>query len=421
MDQRQLAIQVVESLRMGIPPQRGIALYSVGNDKLIDGVAGNHLGTPRDQGIIRFVSGSWGAGKTHFFRQLREAAFQRDWLVSGVELDVNSTALNKFQTVFAAIVRQIATPSTFEKDTPLEAAPFGTVLYESLAWLGGGGREVISPLSYDAISKATTALMDDTAIDIDVRKMIRAYWETFLPEQPEPASVEQTRGEILQWFSGEGAVGFYRKRFGVAKMISKENAKTMLQSLAAFVRLAGYNGLMILFDEAEQAYSVMRKSALRQAHDNLLSLINNIEDLAGLFLVYATTPDFYTDPKHGIVVYGALAGRIGRPQDRAPKALDRVWNLDSIRAEVDDYQQVALKIREVYAQAYPEAASSLPGGDHVKQKVTDLHALHPPLAAVRFWRLLVTAMIADFDDHLGDQVRPVKGLYDDVMDLLREV
>lgn len=126
----------------------------------------------------------------------------------------------------------------------------------------------------------------------------------------------------------------------------------MIQSLAGFVRLAGYKGLLILFDEAEMSYSVMRKSALREAHNNLLSLINNIESLTGLFLIYATTPDFFTDPKHGIVIYGALAGRIGRPMDdRSPRALDTIWNFDLTESGMANYQAVAIKIRDVYAAA----------------------------------------------------------------------
>ena len=308
MTRQQDARQVVEALRKGIPPDR-VNLYSVGNEKLMKGLERFHLDGIADQGIIRFVSGSWGAGKTHFFRQVREAAFQTNCLVSNVELDVNSAALNKFQSVFWAIIRQVSSPSYFGHS--MKAAPFGTVVQESLAWLTTGGRNIGDEISHEQYTRATETLMADHGIDIDFKKMIQKYWETFRPEAPDPTAIEQTRGEILQWFSGEGTVGSYRNRFGVSKMISKENAKLMLQSLACFVRLSGYKGLVILFDEAEQTYSVMRKTALRQAHNNLLSLINNIESLPGLFLIYATTPDFFSDPKHGIVIYGALAGRIG--------------------------------------------------------------------------------------------------------------
>jgi hypothetical protein len=136
LEERILATQVIESLRSGIPPQRGVKLYSVGNERLIDGVKERHISGISDRGIIRFISGSWGAGKTHFFRQLREVAFEDNCLVSNVELDTGSAALNKFQTVFAAIIRQITTPSYYLGQALLGAAPFGTVVRESLAWLG---------------------------------------------------------------------------------------------------------------------------------------------------------------------------------------------------------------------------------------------------------------------------------------------
>jgi hypothetical protein len=420
MDKRILAAQVVESLRKGIPPQRGVDLYSVGNEKLIDGIKKYHLSGIRDRGIIRFLSGSWGAGKTHFFRQLREVAFQCDCLVSNVELDLNSAALNKFEKVFYAIVSHVLTPTYYSEQGLVEAAPFGTVLRESLAYLATGTRSIANEITYEQYAKASQLLMGNHAIDIDFKKMVQHYWQTFLPESAEPAIVEQTRGEILQWFSGEGTVGQYRKRFGVSKMVSKENAKLMLQSLAGFVQQAGYCGLVVLFDEAEQAYSVMRKSALRDAQNNLLSLINNIESLSGLFLLYATTPDFYTDPKHGIVTYGALAGRIGKPEQRPPRALDTIWNLDAVETTLADYQAAANKIRSIYATAFPSAQASLPTEAAVQETVAKLFSIHPSLAAIRFWRVLVSAVITDLDDHLEGEVRDTNQLYDDVMARLKE-
>ena len=415
-----VAMQVVESLRKGIPPQRGVDLYSVGNEKLIEGIKKYHLSSIRDRGIIRFLSGSWGAGKTHFFRLLREVAFQHDCLVSNVELDLNSAALNKFEKVFYAIVSHVLTPTYYLEQGLVEAAPFGTVLRESLAYLATGTRSIANEITYDQYSTASELLMGNHAIDIDFKKMVQHYWQTFLPESADPAIVEQTRGEILQWFSGEGTVSQYRRRFGVSKMVSRENARLMLQSLAGFVRQAGYSGLVILFDEAEQAYSVMRRSALRDAQNNLLSLINNIESLSGLFLLYATTPDFYTDPRHGIVTYGALAGRIGNPEQRPPRALDTIWNLDAVETALADYQAAANKIRSIYATAFPEAQASLPTEAAVQETVAKLFGIHPSLAAIRFWRVLVSAVITNLDDHLEGDVRDTEKLYDDVMARLRE-
>jgi len=421
MTERVLAKQVVESLRKGLPPTRGVELYSVGNEKLIAGTKRFHLADIGERGVIRFVSGSWGAGKTHFFRQLRETAFAEGCLVSTVELNVDEAPLNKFEKVFYSIVRNIASPSLFHQDLHIqEVAPFGRVVWESLCSLGGLPLEHTQPVPYENLQIAVEKLMADNGIDIDFRKIVRKYWETFLPEGADPAAQQQLRSEILQWFAGEGTRGTFSKNFGVSKIVGRENAKLMLQSLANFIRLSGYRGLLILFDEAEQAYSILRKSALKDAHNNLLSLINNIDGIPGLFLLYATTPDFYVDPKHGIIVYGALSQRIGRPEDRPPRALDTIWNLDSVSPDLDTYRTVGRKVKEVYTTAYSEAASDLPSDGDVDQFVAELYTQHPSLAAIGFWRVLTTGLIAHFDDCMEGDSRPVRQVYHDVMERLRE-
>jgi hypothetical protein len=388
---------------------------------LIEGVKRFHLSTISDGGIIRFVSGSWGAGKTHFFRLLREVAFQAECLVSNVELNINDAPLNKFEMVFYSIVRNIATPSYYAEDNEQQAAPFGTVLAESLAFLSSGTRSLSLPVTHEQFTKAIDDLMANSAIDIDFKKIVQEYWKTFLPDVGDQTQLKQTREEILQWFGGEGQRSSYQKKYGINKMINRQDARLMLQSLAAFVRLSGYKGLLILFDEAEQAYSIMRKSALRGAHDNLLSLINNIESSRGLFLIYATTLDFFTDPTHGIVVYGALSGRVGKPDDKPPKALDIIWNLDAVQPELPEYQQAASKVAALYDAAYGQDAAAMVVADRdVGKFVSELYKIHPSLSAVRFWRVLVTALIKHFDDELEGEVRPTADVYRDVMKNLRE-
>lgn len=245
-------------------------------------------------------------------------------------------------------------------------------------------------------------------------KMTSARWES---------SVSSTaRGEILQWFTGEaGNTAAYRKKFGISKGVKRENARTLLQSLAAFIKLAGHKGLVILFDEAEASYSAMRKAALRDAHNNLLALINTADELEGLFLVYATTPDFFNDPKHGIDVYGALAGRIGKPQNTEPRARHIVWNLDAVQTEIADYQTAALKLRAVYLLAEPGTASMLPNDTAVTKYVVELRENHSEYANISFWRILVQGVIRLFDDCAdGVAPPPPNTTYNDIMERIRE-
>jgi hypothetical protein len=97
------AEQIIESLRRGVPPRRGVSRYATGTD-FVEKVRDRHLSREITAGKIRFVGGSWGAGKTHFLRLLREESFSAGYLVSTVELSADSTPFNKFEQVFFEIV-----------------------------------------------------------------------------------------------------------------------------------------------------------------------------------------------------------------------------------------------------------------------------------------------------------------------------
>jgi hypothetical protein len=420
MIEKAIANQIIESLRRGLPPQRGTRHYAVGHEQLLSGIRKRHLEGLSDKGIFRFVSGSWGAGKTHFFRLIREEAFESNCLVSVVELNVNEAPLNKFERVFFQIVRNIVTPNYFAGEAQSSVAPFGIVLREALVYLSTGKHGQPAEVTHDDFTTATEKLMACESIDIDFRKIVKFYWETYLAETPDPALMDQKRDELLQWFSGEGSIGQWRKSHGVNKIVGKDNAKLMLQSLAAFIQLVGYKGLVILFDEAEMSYSIMRKSALRDAQNNLLHLLNNVSELSGLFLIYATTPDFYTDPKHGIVIYGALAGRIGSPSDRPPRALENVWNLNALDFELTQYQEAAIKIRSIYLAAYPGVENDILSEVKLRVCVAQLYEAHPRLSQVKFWRVLTATAVRLLDDSLDGEESSATAVYQDVMTDLRE-
>src|SRR5207249_4296945 len=159
------------------PPQRFVGLYSTGNQDFVKNVADRHLANPAPRGKIRFVSGSFGAGKTHFLRQLREEAFEHRYLVSTVELTAPEAPLDKFERVFAAIVREIASPSLIERqDFSQTQTPLGEVLRDALF---GDYPSIDKAAAAQRIEDEVNRLMADDSIDIDFRRVVRAYWETF--------------------------------------------------------------------------------------------------------------------------------------------------------------------------------------------------------------------------------------------------
>lgn len=412
------ALEVIESLRKGIPPKRYTSHYTSGTEGFLKQVRQFHLESASTRGKLRFVSGSWGAGKTHFLRLLREDAFDARCLVSTVELNADSTPFNKFEQVFYDIVRNITSPEMYQEGQFEYAAPFGEVLRRALVDTPAGGDESVS---HERYQQAREKLFAAEGIDIDFRRIVSQYWETFLPEGGDIATLEDTRGRLLQWFSGEGTIGAYRK-LGVQKIVNRANARLMLQSLSRFATHIGYRGFVILFDEAEMSYSTMRKSNLKQAHNNLLHLINSIDESEGLFLIYATTPDFYIDERHGITIYGALAQRIGKPEEVAPRPLDRIWNLDCVESSLEDLLNAAIKIRAIYTTAYPEFADPIPPEGELREYITQLMEAHPEFSRVSKWRVLVTGTVEALDARVqGEALPPAEQLHDNIMDKLRNL
>ncbi len=153
----------------------------------------------------------------------------------------------------------------------------------------------------------------------------------------------------------------------------------------------------------------MRKSSLRDAHNNLLHLINEAESVEGLVLLYAAVPEFFDDPKYGIKTYGALAQRIGALEAKRPKSLDKVWNIDYLAQEPNAFAVAADKIRGIYEVAYADEAASLPSATDLSKHIGGVIAEHPEFSHVSSWRVAIKATIEALDWALeGDELpRPI--------------
>lgn len=412
------AERMIETLRLGIPSRKYASAYSRGNESFLANVQKRHLDSGLIGGKIRFISGGWGSGKTHFLRLLREKAFNAQFLVSPVELTNDATPFDKFEKVFYEIVRNVTTPEMYEDGDLNDTTPFAQVLQRALFGRKADSHECITDEQYQ---EQYEKLMANDGIDIDFRRAVTKYWETFLPEGGDQGALNDIRGTLLQWFSGEGTIGTFRPRFGILKLITKENAKIMLASLSKFAQHIGCKGVLILFDESQDAYSTMRRPNLRQAHNNLLHLINTLDGLDGLILIYAATPDFFNDERHGILVYGALAQRIGQPvTNKPPRALDKVWNFDAVESTLDDYLDAACQIRNIYLIAYPPDTAPQ-SEEEFRDYISELVEIHPEFSAVRMWRVVTSAAVAHLDSYFeGEPTRSPEEAYEDIMANIRE-
>lgn len=399
---------VIAALENGQPPKRFVSSFSVAHEEFLNEVVEEHLEAGTMFGRIRFISGAWGSGKTHFLRLLREAAFGSNHLVATVELDRDEAPLNKFERIFHRIAQSITSPEMYRDNDLDRVDPLGEVLRRSLFVSAGEDPNGDARISAQGLRDAEEGLFGALNLDVDFRRTIAGFWKTFLPDAGDSIALEERRALALSWFKGEGTLAPYRNAFGVQKMVSRANARTMLQSLAFLSRHLGYDGLVVLLDEGELSTSMLRRADVQAAHNNLRHLIDGIQDNIGLFAVYAATPDFFLNPDYGVVTYGALSQRIGRPPDGEPAAYERVWNLDGIRPTPQHYEEAAGRIRSIFLVARPGTEDRILSAEALKARVRGMVELHPDRAQVSTWRIVsqgtVDALNASMRGRLPESV-----------------
>ena len=410
MDQ-ELASDIIDSLRLGQPPVVGVHEYSVGDTEFLDEIKKRHLQRLNStRGKIRFVSGSWGMGKTHFLARIRDMSFDANCLVSSVKLDKDTAPFDRFEDVFYSVVKNISTRNI---DSSIDD-PLSEVFRRQLF-----GSDITSEMiDRNACETACQQLMANREIDIDFRRIVCRFWETYR-SGPSDVAADEHRGMVMEWFAGQGRIKAYRDNFGVQKLVDRTNARQILNSLARYAIHAGFSGVVVLLDEAEMNFSTMRKSHLIRAHNNLLHLINTIQESVGLFVVFATTPDFFIDQRYGIRATGPLSQRIGPLPERPPIAVRPVWNLQYLRRDITDYQSVARKLQDIYVAAYPEAKNTVSGivsTESLDELVLSLQEKYSVFDVFGFWRLLVQAVIRGFDIAVNEgEVPPSDQLYNDIV------
>ena len=103
------AQQVIESLRKGIPPNGFVRHSTVGRKTEIESLTER---LQRISGGALLLQANYGSGKTHLLKFIKEEALSRNYVVSTVTLDANSSVrFNRMDQIFGEICRNIEIPT----------------------------------------------------------------------------------------------------------------------------------------------------------------------------------------------------------------------------------------------------------------------------------------------------------------------
>lgn len=333
---------IISALRAGVVPRLGLQHIQVGRQREIEAMIRDIRRIGEGGSSIRFVIGSYGAGKTFFLFLVRQIALQSKLAVCQADLspDRRIHASNgQARTLYAELARSLST----------RTAPDGGALRNIL-------ESYIQKATESAAARGVaveSAIKDGLG---DIREMVGGYdFATVIAAYAR--GYEEGNGTLqdsaLRWLRGEYTTKTEaRQDLGVRTIIDDTSFYDGLRLLARFVRVAGFGGLLVCLDELVNLYKLQSAQARNQNYEQILRILNDVLQgtTEGIGFVMGGTPEFLLDTRRGLYSYEALQSRLAENSFAGNGVADYsgpVLNLPSLTPE--ELYHLLERLRDVFA------------------------------------------------------------------------
>lgn len=336
---------VVDALRRGTVPERGLDLLAVGLDRFEGAIDEELAKVQRGGANFKAIRGEYGSGKTFAVRWLAERARRQGFATAEVQISEGETPLHKLQTVYRRVCERLTTPDMAGGALRSVIDGWFFALEEDV--LAGGE---VQESDEAGLLAATEALAERRLAEVARQApafttVLRAYRRAVAD-----GDVAQAEG-LLAWLGGQPHVAAAVKRAaGIKGDLDHGGALSFLSGLLTVLRDAGRSGLVLVLDEVETLQRV-RGDVRERALNGLRQLIDEIDGgrFPGLYLVITGTPAFF-DGTQGIRRLPPLAQRLHTDfttdaRFDNPRAVQiRLSGFDH-----DGLVEVGVRVRDIYA------------------------------------------------------------------------
>lgn len=343
---------ILDSLRAGVVPRVGQQHIQVGRAAEVQALL-KDIDTIADQGsAIRFIIGDYGSGKTFFLNLVHSIALERKLISTSADLTpdrrLHATG-GQARALYAELMRNLSTRA--KPDGGALASITERFISQSLQHareIGGSPGSVIHDRLVD---------LTEMTGGYDFALVLEAYW------RGHDSGNEQLKADAVRWLRAEFSTKTdARKALGVRTIIDDANCYDHLKLMARFVRLAGYNGLLVALDELVNLFKLSSTQARKSNYEQILRILNDTlqGSAEGLGFLMGGTPEFLMDPRRGLYSYEALQTRLAENRFAREGLVDysgpviRLANLSQ-----EDLYILLQKIRHVMA-AGDESAYLVP-------------------------------------------------------------
>lgn len=336
---------IIQSLSAGVVPAVGLQHFQVGRNDEVQALVKDLEIISAGGATCRFIIGRFGSGKTFFLNLLKTVALQKRFVV--LEADITTDrrlhgSAGQARSLYSELLLRLAT----------RAKPEGGALSNLVErWVGDVDGQVREKGGTEADVRRELLQrlkpLNELVSGFDFANVIARYFDGYLTEN------DQLRQAALRWLRGEYATKTEaRQELGVRTIIEDDSIYDYLKLLAAFVRMAGFQGLLVSIDElVVLSHRLNNTIARNNNYEALLRIFNDCVQgrASGIGFLFAETPESLEDRRRGIFSYEALATRLAlnRFAETGSRDLSApVVRLDNLTAE--ECFVLLKKLREVF-------------------------------------------------------------------------
>jgi BREX system ATP-binding protein BrxC/D len=349
---KRLSTALVTSFAAGVVPRVGLEYIAVGRKREVTAIL-QDLGNVAEGGAaFRIVVGRFGSGKSFLLQLMRNHAMERGFVVADADLSpdrrLSGTAGQAVGT-YRELMRNLAT-----KTRP-EGGALAAILEK---WISGVQAAVLSetglnPLDPTLLNKVEAKIfqavneMEGLVHGFDFAAVLSTYWRGHRLDQPE------LKEAALRWLRGEFATRTdARQALGTRVIIDDDTWYDYLKLIANFVSEIGYQGLLILVDEAVNLYKISNSISRQNNYEKLLAIFNDTMQgkASHLGFLLGGTPQFLEDSNRGVFSYEALRSRLAESRFTKPGLQDTsnpVLRLEMLTSE--EIFVLLMRLLEIHA------------------------------------------------------------------------
>lgn len=309
---KRIASAVINSLKGGVVPRTGLPYITVGREKEIEALL-------RDVNIIadggasfRFIVGKYGSGKSFMLQTIRSHVMDRNFVV----VDADLSPERRLQ---GSKGQGLATYKELIRNMSTKTRPDGGALTLILdRWISNIQTETaaetgLTDNSADfrkAVEKHIFAVVNELSEMVhgfDFAKLLTMYYRAAVDGD------DESKNKAVKWFRGEYATKTEAKsELGVNIIITDDDWYEYIKLFAAFLKRAGYNGMLVLIDELVNIYKIPNSITRQYNYEKILTMYNDtLQGKAShLGIIMGGTPQCIEDTRRGVYSYEALRSRL---------------------------------------------------------------------------------------------------------------